>query len=226
MIRMIQPTEPILRQGRRVLGWGRFLALVLTLAFAALLGRVVQIQQRPDESIVQQMSHRGSTGQLPSRRGALVDRVGRPVALTHTGYRLFVDPSLVDNPLHFATELAYRLGEDAAEYDRAFSSGFQRRYVVLDPLLTPEQVQKVREMKHPALGLEMRSVRTYPNGHRAGQVIGFVGRDHKGLDGLERALNDQLVGRTGHVQVLRDVRRRAIWVDAESFESPRDGQDV
>ncbi|GJQ28540.1 MAG: stage V sporulation protein D [Phycisphaerae bacterium] len=68
----------------------------VTLALAGLLGRVAQLQLRPSEALRAQMSPRVSTRIEPAIRGDIVDRKGRVLAATRFGYRVIVDPTVLD----------------------------------------------------------------------------------------------------------------------------------
>lgn len=56
------------------------------------------------------------------------------------------------------------------------------------------------------------SKRYYPNGVLAAQVLGFVGTDDKGLDGLEMVLDDELKGGVQQEIVATDNKGNAIFV--------------
>src|SRR5213078_627031 len=59
-------------------------------------------------------------------------------------------------------------------------------------------------------GVEIRpvSVREYPQGSLAAQVLGFVGKDGKGLSGLELTLDSDLSGHPGLIVAEHDSEGR------------------
>jgi len=214
------------QHARRVVIVAHVFVVALALALIASLARVAQLQFHPLPEVTQRIDHRDSVGRVMARRGALLDRQGRTLAASHVGYRLFADPKLIRDPIEFAVHVAHAVDIDPVQIDMALDDGFERRYVLLDKLLTDAQVAAARQLEMSGLALEPRLVRTYPQGPLAGQLIGFVGRDHTGLDGVEFAIDAVLRGQPGRLTVLRDVQRRALWVDAPAFQHPRDGAEV
>jgi len=218
--------EPRRRQLHRSLILARIVSVCLTLALLGLVGRVVQLQHAPPEPLDQAAGSRESQVPLIARRGALLDRYGRTLAVSEVGFRLFVDPQLIDDHQRFAIHLARLIDDDPARIDRLIGQRADSRYVVIDPLLSPRLVQHVRNYNHPAVGLKKRLVRHYPQDKLAGQLVGFVGAEHIGLEGLEFAFEDALSGEPGQVRYLRDVRRRPVWVEPDDYQPPQHGRDI
>jgi cell division protein FtsI (penicillin-binding protein 3) len=83
-------SELALRRRADAVAWftGAGLILVLTI----LLARVGQLQVSPSQSLVALVDDRVSRMPEPGVRGDLLDRRGRPLALSCFGYRAFVDP--------------------------------------------------------------------------------------------------------------------------------------
>lgn len=67
-------------------------AIGLSLALCVMLWRVVQLQTRPAEQLVQHMAPRISARPDLPVRGDVQDRLGRPLAVTRFGSRVLVDP--------------------------------------------------------------------------------------------------------------------------------------
>lgn len=213
-------------QLRRSLWLGYFGAALVSVVFLALLGRVAQLQYRPPVQLIEETGPRQTTNHLLARRGALLDRKGRRLAVTHVGYRLFVDPQIIEDPDTFSFYLARAIGDDPARIDRLIGANAERRYVVLKPLLDDALIQPVRQLNNRAIGLEPVSVRSYPQGPLAGQVVGFVGTEHRGLDGMEFAFEQRLRGRKGEVRYVRDSKRRPVWVERDAYRPPTHGEDL
>ena len=212
--------------GRRVLVVGRVLVGLITVAMIGLLGRVIQLQTQPHRRVAAQIDTQRSRVALHPRRGSLLDRRGRELAISHLARRLFVDPQIIEDPNTFSEVVGYRLGYDPAALERKLSPHAAGRYVVIDPRLDDRRVAIMKEMRLRGLAVERFSVREYPQGAIAGQVIGFVGVDGKGLEGLECSLDSRLTGQVGRLSYLRDARMRPLWVDRAGYRPPADGQAV
>jgi cell division protein FtsI (penicillin-binding protein 3) len=207
--------------------WVGYIGLVLlTAAMLGLLGRVYQLQTRPDPRVAALQASQMATEQLPARRGALVDRRGRVLASTRIAWRLFCDPHLIDDRSTFSEQVGFGLDYEPADVERTLSRRSTSRYIVLDERLTDERLAAFRELSLPGLYVEPVSGRDYPQGELAGQLLGFVGSDGEGLDGLERQLNDRLAGEGGTAAYLRDSRRRRLWLTGGGYQPQADGQNV
>jgi cell division protein FtsI (penicillin-binding protein 3) len=98
--------------------------------------------------------------------------------------------------------------------------------VALVPEASPELVQAIEKLDLRGVGVQLEPVRRYPNGQLAAQLIGWVGREGIGLEGIEMTFERYLRAESGERTVVRDVRRRAMYQEAGSFVAPRDGSHV
>lgn len=64
-------------------------------------------------------------------------------------------------------------------------------------------------------GWSSGSVRRYPKGDLAGQVLGFVGVDGQGLEGIEKSFDHVLQPQLAEIQVQLDARRRLLLQPAD-----------
>jgi len=193
---------------------------------ALVLLRVVQLKLTPDPRMAAVVGTAHSSRPEMARRGALLDRRGRIIATSTIGYRLFIDPFMVDDVQTIAVDIAFLIGADPVEIDKQILARPKSRYIVVSPLLEDWQVDAVRSTRLRGVGLKPRLVRQYPDGDLAAGLIGLVGRDHTGLSGLEHRFEDRMVARSGRLTYLRDSGRRALWVDPAGYRPGRDGQDV
>ncbi|MEM9414614.1 MAG: penicillin-binding protein 2 [Planctomycetota bacterium] len=217
------------RRAKRLLRVGRVLAVVLTVALLGLLGRVVQLQARPSPPIAEMRNTQTSTATLPAMRGALTDRSGRVFAATRVSYRMFCDPLFIENRATFIETIAYELGyspEEMIAMEIKMSGRSDSRYVLLDPRMTDEQVDRFHEVDIKGIYLEPVVVRDYPQGGIAGTLLGFVGSEGNGLEGLERHWEERLGATPGHYKYLRDSRRRAMWLESETYVPYEDGENI
>jgi cell division protein FtsI/penicillin-binding protein 2 len=213
-------------QAARILAWARLLVGVTILLMLGVGARVVQLKIAPDPRLAGAVGSPLSGRGEPARRGDVLDRRGRVLATTSTGHRLFVDPREVDDVQTIAVDLARLTGGDVIEMDKAISARLHRRYVVVNELLEPWQVDAVRGSRLRGVGLEARPVRHYPGGAFAEALVGTVGFEHTGLSGMELRFDGRLRPRRGRLTYLRDVRRKALWVEPGDYRPGRDGADV
>ena len=87
-------------------------------------------------------------------------------------------------------------------------------FVWLERTMDPEDSDRVKDLikerKWEGLSFVDESRRFYPNGSMAANVLGFVGMDDKGLDGLEMSLDSLIRGGSNKQQILTDARGNPI----------------
>jgi cell division protein FtsI (penicillin-binding protein 3) len=96
------------------------------------------------------------------------------------------------------------------------------RYVVLKRNISESESKAVKELSLDGVGIEKDHKRIYPNGSLAAHLLGFVGLEGNGLEGLELALNTNLIHPPVKLKLNRDKRGRYIMRSAdEAMESSR-----
>jgi cell division protein FtsI/penicillin-binding protein 2 len=189
------------------------LSLVIGLGFAAVIGRLVQLQVLEH----QQHAARARLFSLTSQdsltlRGAIVDAGGHPLAISITSFDVLVEKRAWEDPekaLAHASRLAQMVGGDPRRMveEVRLSPAFEQEVV---RGLTLEQAREVEGLRLPGVRLRPNSRRVHPEGSLAAQLLGIVGRDGLGLSGLEADLDEAL--RQGAKVVLtidRVVQRAA-----------------
>ena len=210
----------------RALIVGRVVVVAISVAMIGVLGRVGQLQLRPAERITGLIDSQRTGATLLARRGNLLDRYGRVIATTRTAQRLFVDPLLIEDHSSFPERVGHQLDYDPAWVAQRIGRSVSRRYIVIDQQLSDARLDRLNQLRLPGLATELRLVRDYPQGTLAGQVIGFVGQDGRGLEGLELKFDSRLLGADGAMRYWRDASQRPLWVQKEGYRAPTDGRAV
>lgn len=177
---------------------GRLVALFCVMSFA-LVGifvrlSVLQVSQAADLRD-RAADQRVRTVTLPAQRGQILDRSGAPLALSVPARDVYADPRYVLDPTVTADALAPILGlrpvrlVDRLTEDATFV--FLARQVELDV------ADRIAKLELPGIGFLEVSKRAYPAGALAGQVLGFVDVDGRGIAGLEYEYHDLLAGMAG-----------------------------
>lgn len=225
------------------------------LIFSAVFVRVVQLQVAPSDELSEFIQQRQSRAVHTAPRGDLVDRRGRVLAATRSGYRVFVDPyELADldrEPRRRASdeELALRYNNLVQELSRVtglspmevsdrvlerVAENRQRiaegrtpiRYVSVGRTLDDGQLAAARSLEIRGVRLERRSVRETAGGELAAKLVGAVGVDHDGLLGAELRFDEDLEPTSGYMDYIRDAQGRPMWVEAGGYAMPQRGADV
>ncbi|HSD87659.1 MAG TPA: penicillin-binding transpeptidase domain-containing protein [Kofleriaceae bacterium] len=143
---------------------------------------------------------------IPAPRGEVLDRLGRPLAISADADSVWANPREVRDVTGTAEKLAQILGEDAGVLEAKLAG--DRRFVWLDRHIAPEVAKAVRDAKLPGIEVAREPRRWYPAKTVAGPVIGRADIDSNGLDGIELSMNDLLKGKRGVIQAIRDARGR------------------
>jgi cell division protein FtsI (penicillin-binding protein 3) len=136
---------------------------------------------------------------IPPLRGSVVDRDGNPLAYTVEASRITADPTLVTDPARTALALTTLVDVPVSELTDLLSR--DGRYVVLASQVPPETVDAIDELGLAGIFSEDDPVRLYPAGSVAGQVVGFTGREGRGLAGIEQSFDEELAGTPGERRV-------------------------
>ncbi len=181
-------------------------SLLLLVWGAVVLGRLAQVQiaQGPRYRARAQRQQERRI-EVSARRGSILDREGRELAVSVEASSLFAIPDEVENPRAVARSLAPMLGlaESALTARLAQKKGF----VWLARKIDPSMADEIRARKLPGIHRVAESKRFYPKGSLAASVLGYVGTDDQGLGGLEYSYDATIRGKPGEIIALTDARR-------------------
>ncbi len=202
------------------------IAAVMLVALAGLLVRLVQLQ------VVRgaRLQHLAARQQLlaielPPHRGRLLDRAGRPLAINVEAASLYAVPAAIADPLAFADRIAPVLGVPQDEILRRLRAG--RYFAWLARKVSPDIVARVRALGlGDQIGFRTEDRRAYPNGVLAAHLLGFVGIDNQGLDGIELAYDQVLRGTAGRAVAAHDGLGRVLVETQRTVQMPQDGNDL
>lgn len=176
---------------------------------------------------------------LPARRGSIFDSRGRLLAGSRRSPDVYVDPQLLFGSLQndstaresaalneFAGQLAARLNMPAADVASRILARRDSRYVVIKHNADDDEAEAVLGLNHEAVGVSYNPQRIYPLGSSMAHVVGMVGRDGHGLEGMEREWETHLRGVDGVRQSRCTVSRGSIEWDPDEGRDPMDGGHV
>jgi len=206
---------------------GLFLTVGLGTLLLALAGYLVAIHVRSAEALASRaarMHHMRYP--VPATRGRILDARLRVLAGSQARESVFADPAIVEDPAAAARKVAEVLGLDRDHVYRLLAEHPRRRFVWIQRRVPAATAQAVRDLDLHGVALVTEGQRHYPNGHLAAHVLGFVGVDEQGLEGLEKVFDERLSGTPGEAYVLADLRRRPIWMEPDDFTPAEDGQSL
>ncbi len=185
-----------------------FLFLLMFLAVAV---RAFQLQILQGEKLKRlgERQHLKEWIVLP-KRGTILDRDGEPLAVSLEAQSVYARPRRLREPENIARGLAQILSLDRAGVERKLKK--EKPFVWLKRQITPKEAKKIKALNLAGVGMYYEPNRYYPQGQLAGQVIGFVGRDSQGLEGVELQYDAYIQGETGSSVIERDALGRRVLV--------------
>ncbi|BCW94897.1 MAG: penicillin-binding protein 2 [Fimbriimonadales bacterium] len=226
------------------IGWAQ---AAIGVCGALVAARVVQLQVFQHDSLHEAgMRRRLRRRPLLAKRGAILDRNGKPLAQSQICCHIAIDPTTVRAPEVVARILARRLGGNPAEmraqilqaqqsgrrYLRIAASAPIERYRALQTDLE-SAFRHLKRDERPALTREHTPTRAYPQGSIAPQVIGLTqlresreeGNTLIAVSGVEKRYDAVLAGKNGVEEgeiapggliIPETLRRRELPTDGES----------
>ncbi|MCP4131401.1 MAG: PASTA domain-containing protein [bacterium] len=124
------------------------------------------------------------------RRGLIKDRNGCILALSIESKSLFANPKKIINARETARRLSPFLGYSVKRIQRKLEQN--KRFVWLKRKLDAETTGEIANMRIKGLHFKQEYKRVYPHEQLASNIIGFVGIDNNGLEGIEYLHNPVL----------------------------------
>jgi cell division protein FtsI (penicillin-binding protein 3) len=187
-----------------------FVFFILCLGLIAVRAYHMQVLERGRSLTVAQNQYYARRIDLASPRGTIYDSHGRELAVSMRVNSLYAQPEKIANKGAVAAKVAPILGKDAGEILELLSS--PTPFVWLQRKITPVQQERIEALHLAGIGFIPESRRFYPNFELGAHVIGFVGIDSQGLDGLEGAYEKDLKTARNYVVLERDALGRLIYI--------------
>ena len=220
---------------------GRVLAFLLAIVilFLALSGRLLYISIFRSKDYKAMAEEQWTNEiQIDARRGRILDRNNRELAVTANVFRVdldlitlrkYIDKKDTDN-IEIAKLLAEALEMDEekvlSRIELTYPSGNPANSATLIRRIEKEKADKVKELDINGVIVSEDTKRYYPNGDFLSHTLGTTNADGEGLSGLELYYNEELMGIPG-VRVSEVSGNSASNPYSEtSFTPPVDGKDM
>lgn len=158
------------------------------------------------------------------RRGTIFDRYREPLAINLDAASVWCDPRGIEDKEGTASALADILGVDRDLVRGKLSR--DKAFVWIKRKIRPEDEKRIQGLDLRGVYLISESKRIYPNDSMASHVIGFVGVDNDGLEGMERHFDASLKGRPGLRHLVRDARRMTVLFNENDSVPSQNGQNL
>ncbi len=170
------------------------------------------------------------TSQIPiyAERGTILDTNNEPLSQNVPVENVILDAPLVNDRAKLVPLLAGTLRISPREIEAKIDEG--RLYYRLKLAFPEEEAislgKKLSAAKLRGIQFERDFVRRYPNGSMLCHVIGFTDYDHKGIQGVEKSMEDYLHGEDGYREIEHDRTGKELVLYRGAEHPPRDGNNV
>jgi len=180
--------------------------------FSLFAARLVDIQVvRGDALAAIAQNSRTVTVKQPAERGKIYDASGIALAQSVPARDITADPYLIDDPQYYAEQLSPIVGIAPAKIVESLqrqtnANGREVRFAYVARKLELSKWDEIRALTLPGTrtgsGLpgmysEPASLRVYPSGPLAANLLGYTNAEGTGVAGLEAQFNDDLAGVDG-----------------------------
>jgi len=201
--------------------WIRVRIVVVAVFFLCglgiILGRAYQLQVLKRDWLARiAMAGYRKIDKLPPKRGTVYDREGHELAMSVKVESIYAHPDDVPNKVLAAKQLSEVLGLKERDLRALLMS--PKRFVWIDRKVAPEKIGKVKALGIEGVGFTPEFERYYPGKEIAGHVLGFVGLDHLGLEGLEKKYDSLLKGPEYTFVQMKDARGGVFYKNPPSPE--------
>ena len=208
-----------------VLGIAAFLPVVLQLYN-------LMIRQYDHYSLLA-LRNQTRTTSVTADRGTIYDRNMNILARSVTVENVYLDPHELKQSKADIEDISRVLGE-LLDADPAWiteqAKDTTKRYKQVGTRISEETAGKIRsyinENEISGIHLEPNSMRTYPFGSLAAQVIGFTNASNTGSEGIEAAYNNYLEGTAGKVITTKGNNEMDMPYSYEKYVSSKPGDNV
>ena len=219
---------------KRILNRSRAAIVAVLLLMGFMVYRLAELQLiHPDENRNNAILQYTNEVTINAKRGTIYDRTMQKLAVSTTVQTVFISPSDIKDDAQeelIINGLNEILGVDK-DYIRERAAKKSSRYQIIKKNVEGEEEEAVRrfiEENELAMQvcLEESSKRYYPFGTLASQVIGSVGGDNTGLNGIELTYNELLAGVNGRAVKGQDAHGNELPFKYESYIDSIDGTNI
>lgn len=186
------------------------------LALAALLIRVAYLQIINPDMLVKEGDMRSLRVQeIPTARGMISDRMGRPLAVSVPVNAVWADPKELAGKGGVGDDTRWRALSEALnipleQVKSKVTANPKGRFVYLARQVNPTIGDYVKKLNLPGIYLQAESKRYYPSGSVTAHIIGVTNIDDEGIEGVEKSFDRWLTGVPGQRTVRKDRGGRVI----------------
>lgn len=209
--------------------------IIFVILFAILAGRFYYLQIIEHDKYEQiAVSQQTSDIKVAAKRGTIFDVNGNELAVSASAYMVTIEPTKIKDD-----EVAVRLSKGLSEildvdYETVYKKTQNKKssYAEIKRGLESDTIGQLTEFLkndkdvRSAVYVTETAKRYYPHGNLLSTVLGFVGTDHQGLEGIEAMYDEYLKGTDGKIISSQNATGTAMPFEYEKYIDAEDGYDI
>jgi len=201
------------------------LLIVFIILYFSLIYRLynIQIIQSNRFKEIAQQEHLTSFS-IEGERGNIYDRNYKKLAVNINVQSLFAIPPKVENPQETAQKLSSILNLKAKDVLEKLNQ--KKSFVWIKRKLSETEVTEIKKLNLEGFDFLDEGKRYYPKNYLASNLMGFVGIDNQGLEGLESFFDKELKGLPGLVILERDAIGGKVPLSIKEPTAHKDGHSI
>jgi cell division protein FtsI/penicillin-binding protein 2 len=199
--------------------------IFLFFSFAFLFIRCINLQILKFSKFSQlAQSQQSTTVILEPQRGKIFDTNMNILATSLAVESVYAEPYAIENLNDVANTLSRILNlEKSFIMERLNQPKF---FVWIKRKVPQEEILALKKLNLKGIGFLKEPKRYYPLGSLASHILGFVGMDNVGLEGVELYYDDYLKGTKGYKKITRDARLRELSALSRLYMPAVDGYNL
>jgi len=204
-------------------------SLLVFAFFFLIAGKLFYIQIiRSDELKYYAQRQQTLTEKIVAERGCIYDREGNLLVYNKNDVSFFVDVRIMKNrekdQQRIAQKFAKEFNRSEAYYINLMKN--EKKVVCIEKKVPREKALLLKEFSANGLFSQEDQTRVYEYGSFASHILGYVGGENKGLDGIEKTFNRALAGEDGSRVVLKNAMGQMITVEEEETKPAVAGNNL
>lgn len=206
---------------KRKINWFKFriflICLAIFLCFVLIGVRIFQFQVIRKEQLYKLASEQHYI-KIPigQKRGVIYDSKGNELAVSIEVDSIYANPRKIKQEYEMIKKLSSILQIEPKVLISKIRS--RKTFEWIKRKVSPKEAEEVKALNIPGIYFIKESKRFYPNMELGAHVIGFVGLDSRGLEGVEFQYDKILSGKNEIWPFVRDARGRIIALDSPPIE--------
>ena len=210
-----------------------FILIVVNIVLIILLGRIFYIQIIKGEELKEKSDAQQNIGRkITASRGTIYDATGKNILAQSSTVE-----SVTVNPVNISKENKEKVAKALSDifeldYEKILKKVNKNSSIEnIAKRVEKEKTDKLRVWMsensiYNGINIDEDTKRFYPYSSLASHVIGFVGSDNQGLDGIEAKYDELLTGENGNIYKMMDAKGNTFGEEGEKYSQPIKGCDL